>query len=118
MARDVPAGIVRSKSSSTGCALPGYAKRTLRNRISRAGMVLGLSVPDDSAPVGAILGSRRNTAATGADAPSSAQLNPPNAISDTPTTHCAYTTSAPVVMRPLDAADASAQHTATLATST
>ena len=36
-------------------------------------------------PAGAIAGSRRSTAATGAAAPSSAQLSPPNAIIDVPT---------------------------------
>ena len=45
-----------------------------------------------SAPAGAIAGSRRSTAATGAAAPSSAQLSPPNAIIDVPTALCANTT--------------------------
>ena len=41
--------------------------------------------PTRSAPAGAIAGSSRSTAATGAAAPSSAQFSPPNAISDVPT---------------------------------
>ena len=40
-----------------------------------------------------IAGSSRSTAATGAAAPSSAQLNPPNAIIDAPTALCANMTS-------------------------
>ena len=48
----------------------------------------------------AIAGSSRRTAATGAAAPSSAQLRPPNAMSDVPTAHCAKTTSSPRSSRP------------------
>ena len=55
--------------------------------------------------------SSRSTAATGAAAPSSAQLNPPNAISDTPIAACAKTTTSPSEMRPAIAADASDQNT-------
>ena len=70
---------------------------TSRKRISRAGSAGGGRVPDGSAPAGAIAGSRRSTAATGAAAPSSAQLSPPNAIIETPTALCAKTTSSPSV---------------------
>ena len=62
---------------------------TSRKRISRAGMPSAGRSPDGSAPAGAIAGSSRSTAATGAAAPSSAQLSPPNAIIDTPTALCA-----------------------------
>ncbi len=64
-----------------------------------------------SAPAGAMAGSRRSTAATGAAAVSSAQLSPPNAIIDVPTAHCANTTNAPSVRAPLAAAAASDQKT-------
>ena len=45
----------------------------------------------------AMAGSRRSTAATGAAAPSSAQLSPPKAIALAPTAACAKTTSRPEV---------------------
>ena len=45
-------------------------------------------LPERSSPAGRIAGSSRSTAATGAAAPSSAQLNPPNAIIDTPMALC------------------------------
>jgi hypothetical protein len=44
--------------------------------------------PEFSAPAERMVGSSRSTAATGAAAPSSAQLNPPKAIIETPTALC------------------------------
>ena len=66
----------------------GKASRRGNGSRARAGRPRD-GVPDDSAPAGAIAGSRRSTAATGAAAPSSAQFSPPNAMSDVPTAHCA-----------------------------
>ena len=88
----IPAGIVRSKPSSTG-APPrvgegDVAEADLARRHARR----PARSPDGSAPAGAIAGSRRSTAATGAAAPSSAQFRPPNAIIDVPTALCAKTT--------------------------
>ena len=58
-------------------APPGYANVTSRKRISRAGRPSAATAARTaSAPAGAIAGSRRSTAATGAAAPSSAQLKP------------------------------------------
>ena len=95
MASDEPAGIVRSKSLEHRRARARDRRSvTSRKRISRAGMPRGRrDRRTASAPAGAIAGSRRSTAATGAAAPSSAQLSPPNAIIDAPTALCAKTTS-------------------------
>ena len=60
-------------------------------------------------------GSRRNTAATGAAAPSMAQFSPPNAMSEVPTAHCAKMTSLPRSRLPLATALANDQKTITLA---
>ena len=114
----MPAGIVRSKPSSTGRSLPGYANVTSRKRISRAGRPSarrGACRETASAPRSPMAGSRRSTAATGAEAPSSAQLMPPKAMALTPTATCANTTTCPRSSRPEAAADASDQKTATLA---
>jgi hypothetical protein len=78
---------VRAGASRVDAA-SGYAKVTSRRRISRAGIAFAERSPERSAPAGRIAGSRRSTAATGAAAPSSAQLNPPNAIIDTPIALC------------------------------
>ena len=69
-------------------------------------------------PFAAIAASSRMTAATGAAAPSSAHENPPNAINDTPIAAWAKTTSSASERRPLPAAAAIDQNTATLALST
>src|SRR5260370_20128237 len=107
MARDEPAGIERSKCCSTGApalggvdAPAGYANVTSRRRISRAGVVPAGRSPERSAPAGRIAGSSRSTAATGAAAPSRAQLNPPDAIIDTPTALVTYPTASPRPQRP------------------
>jgi hypothetical protein len=117
IAIDEPAAMVRSKCSSTGWPA-AYANVTSRKRISRAGSPIADAVPDASAPADAIASSRRNTAATGADAPSSAQEKPPNASSETPIAACAKTTSSGSDSLPLDAAAAIDQNTSRLAAST
>src|SRR6266545_1340884 len=87
MASDDPAGIVRSKCSRTGRSPDGYANVTARKRISAAGSPsAGRGATGcGRAPAGAMAESSRRTAATGAAAPSSAQLSPPNAIMLVPT---------------------------------
>ena len=88
IASDDPAGIVRSKRSSTGGRSGRYANVTSRKRISRAGRpVAGSGVAADRERAGRrpSRGSSRFSATTGAAAPSSAQLQPPNAIIDVPT---------------------------------
>ena len=67
-----------------------------------------LGDPAGNAPFGAIAGSSRSTAATGADAPSSAQLRPPNAIIDVPTASWAKTAISASVSWPDTALEASA----------
>src|SRR5262245_34194568 len=115
MASEEPAGMVRSNRSSTGDVVDGYPNVTERNRISAAGMPSagrgsGTCV---SAPAGAIADASRSTAATGAAAPSSAQLRPPNAIMLVPTAAWAKTTTGPIPI-PAAPADASAQNTTAL----
>ena len=75
-------------------------------------------MPEASAPADAIAPSSRSTAATGAAAPSSAQLKPPKASSDTPTPAWVKTTTSLSEIRPLVTADASDQKTSTFAAST
>jgi hypothetical protein len=71
-----------------------------------------------SAPFFAIAPSRRRTAATGADAPSRAQLRPPKAIALTPTASWAKATVLARSIPPDPAAEASAQNTSRLAEAT
>ena len=81
---------------------------TSRKRISRAGRPSarrGAAAASEQRPAPAMAGSRRSTAATGAAAPSSAQLRPPNAIALAPTATCAKTTTRPRSRRPAAAAD-------------
>ena len=88
IAIDVPAGIVRSKPSSTAGRSGRYANVTSRKRISRAGMPRRRDRrcgATGSAPAAAIAARAGSSATTGAAAPSSAQLQPPNAIIDVPT---------------------------------
>ena len=73
----MPAGIVRSKCSRTGGAAADSANVTSRKRISGAGSRLrGCDRLAAARRPARIAGSRRSTAATGAAAPSSAQLKP------------------------------------------
>ena len=71
-----------------------------------------------SAPAAAIFGSSRLSATTGAAAPSSAQLQPPNAIIDVPTIAVRNTMVRSRLMRPSAAASAIDHATSTLAAST
>ena len=74
--------------------------------------------PRRSAPISAIDASSRNAAPTGCDAPSSAQLRPPNAIELVPTAAVANTTRRARLRLPEAAASASAQNTTPLAART
>ena len=99
---------------------PGGSHRVGEGDIAKTNFARGRAVrrrdlPERSAPAGRIAGSRRSTAATGAAAPSSAQLNPPNAIIETPMALCTYTTASPRLMRPAVAALASIQKHQTFA---
>ena len=74
--------------------------------------------PGVSAPAAAMAGATRSDAATGAAAPSRAQLRPPKAIMLVPTATWAYTTTWSRPSRPVAAASASAQKTTRLAPTT
>jgi hypothetical protein len=100
---------------------PGrYANVTSRKQISRAGRPaadLGVAATG-SAPASAITGSSRLSAITGAAAPSSAQLQPPNAIIDVPTSAVRYTVVWPSVCVPFAAALPIAHATSAFAAAT
>src|SRR5262245_2529123 len=117
MAMDDPAGIVRLKPLSTAAA-PGYANVTSRNRIEVRGRSFEWRLPDVNAPVALITLSSRNTAATGAAAPSSAQLRPPNAMRAVPIAHWMNTIAASKVTMPSAVEAAIDQNTAMFATPT
>ena len=114
--------MVRSKPSSTGRSLARIGERDVAEADLARGQAVGpAAAPGEepaSAPCTPIAGSRRSTAATGAAAPSSAQLRPPKAMALTPTATCAKTTTRPRSRRPPAAAEASDQNTATLAART
>ena len=74
--------------------------------------------PETSPPAASMAGVTRSDAATGAAAPSSAQLSPPKAIALAPTATWANTTTWSRPSRPLAAASASAQKTTRLAATT
>jgi hypothetical protein len=74
--------------------------------------------PETSPPVASMAGVTRSDAATGAAAPSSAQLSPPKAIALAPTATWANTTTRSRLSWPLAAASASAQKTTRLAATT
>jgi hypothetical protein len=71
-----------------------------------------------SAPASAMRGSSRASATTGAAEPSSAQLHPPNAIIDVPTSAVRNTIVRSRVMRPSPAASATDHATSAFAAST
>ncbi len=91
---------------------PDRRSVTSRKRISRAGMPVGrASRRWAGRRPGRSSARRRSTAATGAAAPSRAQLSPPNAIIDVPSAAWAKVTVAPSSRRPSSAAAASDQNT-------
>ena len=122
MASDEPAGIVRSKPSSTRAgraAGAGYANVTLRKRISRAGRFCAASrAPGPVRLPGPSPVCSRSTAPAGAAAPSSAHDNPPNAIMLVLTAALANVTAWPRSMRAAFTPNAIDANTATFADST
>ena len=115
MASDAPAGMVRSKPSNTASSgVAGYANRTLRKRISRAGNPAAGRLPGASAPLRAIGSDRRSTAAAGAAAPSNAQLRPPKAMALTPNAAVANVTIRSSANAPLNTSTAKQANTTAL----
>ncbi|MGD9996487.1 MAG: hypothetical protein AB7L17_00960 [Ilumatobacteraceae bacterium] len=92
----------------------GYAKWTSRNRSSFAPPGTTAD-PEDGCSTSRTASSNRASAATGALAPSSAQLRPPNATDDTPIAACTNTTTLAVEMSPSAARSAMSQKTPTFA---
>ena len=92
IAIDVPAGIVRSKPSSTGARAVGVGER----HVAEPDLLRARRAGDDRARRRArrrsTAASSRASATTGAAAPSSAQFKPPNAIDETPIAACTNTT--------------------------
>ena len=103
--------IAKANVSRAGCFACGAMSRcavVCGVVASKRGVARAEGLRSASAPAVAIAGSRRSTAATGEDAPSSAQLRPPKAIIETPTALKAKTTAWASVKAPRSVALASA----------